>query len=342
MLYVGLDLHERTSTLAILDPNARTEKERMTVRTIKGPLSRVVADLKKIKKARGAFAICYEASTSYGIVYDALATIAERVAVGHPAKLEAIFRSKAKNDRNDAKTLAGLLSLDIVPTVHVPNQDVRGWRRLINCRHSLVKDRTRVKNRIRALLRGLGVEAPENLWTKKSLAWLRTVDFVCSGDAVMRDEYVDRLETVEQAIRRVEGELDARAAAHPGVMLLQTIPGVGPRTAEAMVAWIDDPRRFRSTKSIGNYLGLVPCEDTSAGRRRLGHITKEGPPVIRWLLTQAAWQAVGRVPAVRAFRDRVMRGDPDRKKIATVATMHYLARAMLAMLRDGSVWAPAA
>ena len=71
-------------------------------------------------------------------------------------------------------------------------------------------------------------------------------------------------------------------------------------------------------------------------------MTKEGPPVIRWLLTQAAWQAIGRVPEVRAFRDRVMRDDPDRKKIATVATMHYLARAMLAMLRDGSVWAPAA
>ena len=158
----------------------------------------------------------------------------------------------------------------------------------------------------------------------------------------MRDEYVDRLETTEKAIRRVEDELDARAAPHPGVALLQTIPGVGPRTAEAMVAWIDDPRRFRSTKSIGNYLGLVPCENTSAGRRRLGHMTKEGPPVIRWLLTQAAWQAIGRVPEVRAFRDRVMRDDPDRKKIATVATMHYLARAMLAMLRDGSVWAPAA
>ena len=181
---------------------------------------------------------------------------------------------------------------------------------------------------------------PRNLWTKKSLAWLRTLEFASSSDALMRDVHLAHLTYLEEAIRRVEAELDAIAATHPGVALLQTIPGVGPRTAEAVVAWVDDPRRFRSSKSIGSYFGLVPCQNASADRNHLGRITKAGPPVIRRLLNQAAWQAVRLSPEVRAFRDRIMRDDPERKKKATVATMHYLARVMVAMLRNGTVWAP--
>ncbi len=337
MYYVGLDLHARTSTLAIFAPYAQGKK--ITTRTIRGSLKTVLDAFRSFKEP---YEVCYEASTNYGVVYDTLARSAQRVVVAHPSQLRAIFRSKHKNDRTDAQTLAKLLYADIVPAVHVPSVDVRGWRRLVNHRHGLVHKRTAVKNALRALLRGLDVETPKNLWSKKALAWLRTVDFVCPGDAIMRDDHIEHLDYIEGAIRRAEKALDAIAATNPGVALLRTIPGVGPRTAEAVVAWVDDPRRFRSSKSIGNYFGLVPCQDASADRNRLGHITKEGPAVIRALLTQATWQAITRSPEVRAFRDRIMRNDPERKKKATVATMHYLARTMVAMLRDGAVWAPKA
>ena len=337
MYYVGLDLHARTSTLAIFAPYAKGKK--MTTRTIRGSLKVVLDEFRSFKEP---YEVCYEASTNYGVVHDTLARSAQRVVVAHPSQLRAIFRSKHKNDRTDAQTLAKLLYADIVPAVHVPSVDVRGWRRLINHRHGLVRKRTAVKNALRALLRGLDVETPKNLWTKTALAWLRTVDFACPGDAVMRDDHIAHLDYIEGAIRRAETALDAIAATNPGVALLRTIPGVGPRTAEAVAAWVDDARRFRSSKSIGNYLGLVPCQDSSADRNRLGHITKEGPPVVRALLTQATWQAITLSPEVRAHRDRVMHNDPERKKKATVATMHYLARTMVAMLRDGAVWAPKA
>jgi len=339
MKYVGLDLHARTSTMAIFDPDARTQKGKMTTRTIRGSLRTVLAEMKGFK---GPYEVCYEASANYGVVYDTLAQSAHRVTVAHPSQLRAIYRSKHKNDRADAQTLAKLLYADAIPAVHVPSVDVRAWRRLINHRHGLVHKRTAVKNALRALLRGLDMETPKNLWSKKALAWLRTVDFACPGDAVMRDDHIEHLAYIEGAIRRAETALDTIAAAHPGVALLRTIPGVGPRTAEAVAAWVDDPRRFRSSKSIGNYFGLVPCQDSSADRNRLGHITKEGPAVVRALLTQATWQAVTRSPEVRAYRDRIMHNDPERKKKATVATMHYLSRTMVAMLRDGAVWAPKA
>ena len=120
--------------------------------------------------------------------------------------------------------------------------------------------------------------------------------------------------------------------------LLRTIPGVGPRTAEAFVAHVDDVRRFARVKQVGSYFGLVPCQDASADRNRLGHITKDGPAPVRWLVAEAAWQGRRRSPRIRAFFDRVMRDDPGRKKIALVATANHLTRVMTAMLRSGEVW----
>jgi transposase len=86
-------------------------------------------------------------------------------------------------------------------------------------------------------------------------------------------------------------------------------------------------------RQVGCYLGLVPCQDASADRNRLGHITGDGPATVRKLLCEAAWQAVRRSPSVRAYFERVAGGKPDRRKVALVATAHKLARAMAAMLR---------
>jgi transposase len=82
-------------------------------------------------------------------------------------------------------------------------------------------------------------------------------------------------------LRRLEQELDRRAPQAPAVARLRSIPGVGVRTAEAVAEYIDDPHRFRHAKAVGRYLGLVPCQDQSGDKNRLGHITREGPPVVR-------------------------------------------------------------
>ena len=103
-------------------------------------------------------------------------------------------------------------------------------------------------------------------------------------------------------------------------------------------AELNDVRRFARIKQVGCYFGLVPCQDASAGRERLGHITGDGPPTVRKLLCESAWQSVRRSPAMKAYFDRVTRGDAGRRKIALVATAHKLARVMAAMLRSGEAW----
>jgi len=332
MYYVGLDVHQKRSVLCILNANGQRVREIV----IRGPWPKLFETLATIDRP---FEICYEASCGYGYLHDRLRRVAQRVVVAHPGQLRLIFRAKRKNDRVDAEKLAKLLYLGEVPAVYVPSTDVRGWREMIEHRARLIIKRTRTKNGIRAVLRGGGVVAPKGLWGKRGRRWLRDVTLDHSAQRLRLDMLLDELAHFDQQVRRVEIELSRLADRHPGVQLLRTIPGVGPRTAEAFMAYIDQPDRFTHNKAIGSYLGLVPCQDQSAATNRLGHITGDGPATVRKLLAEAAWQGVRRSLTIRHYFQRVLGSDPQKKKkIALVATAHYLARVMLAMLRTGEVW----
>ena len=224
--------------------------------------------------------------------------------------------------------------------MHVPGEDVRAWRRLIEHRRKLVASRTRAKNAMRALLRSQGLQAPKGLWTRKGMDWLRAVALATPLDELQRDILCEQIGSLTEMLHRAQTLLDDMGRRHPGVRLLQTIPGVGARTAEAVMAYVDDPHRFSRRKAIGCYFGLIPRQDASATTNRLGHITREGPSVVRYLLIEAAWQGIRRSRRLRAFYDRILRDDPGRRKIALVATAHYLLRTMLAMLHTGEIWRP--
>lgn len=333
MYSIGLDAHQGRHVLCILDHHGKRIKEAV----VRGGGAELVAFLRRLGRP---FAICYEASCSYGYLYDLLSGVARRVLVAHPGQLRLIFRSKRKHDRVDARKLATLLFLDQVPTVHVPAGEVRSWRRLIEFRRRLVDKRTQAKNGLRALLRAHGVVGPyrKALWTRKGRAWLAQLEWPERFTALQRDLLLDEVEHADARLKTVEGALNALARRHPGVQLLRTIPGVGPRTAEALVAYLDQVDRFARARQVGAYLGLVPCQDQSHPLNRLGHITREGPPTVRKFLTEAAWRAIQLSPWVRAFFERIQQNDPDRKKIALIATAHYLARVAWAMLRTGETW----
>ena len=224
--------------------------------------------------------------------------------------------------------------------MHVPSLEVRAWRELINGRSQVIAKRTRAKNTLRALLRSAGITPPKQpgLWTKTGLAWLRQLDLPTPSQQLRRDLLLEEIETLLHQVRRLEQQLNHQAQHTPAVAQLRSIPGVGIRTAEAFVAYIDNPARFGRIQQVGSYVGLVPCQDATGEANRLGHITKDGPATLRKLLCEAAWQAVRRDAGMKRYFERIMKEDPDRKKIAIVATAHRLARMMLAMLRGGEVY----
>lgn len=333
MHYVGLDVHQRRSSVCILDGNGKTVKQF----EVRGDWSRLIDRLDG--EVPRPFAVCFEASCGYGYLHEKLSPMASHVSVAHPGQLRLIYRSKHKFDRADASKVAKLLYLDMVPQVHVPDADVRAWRGLIVYRHRLMDRRVGVKNRIRAMLRGLGIACPagKRLWSNKGIRWLKDLPM---GElpALQRDMAAEELQELNQKIARAQKQLDKMADASPAVAVLKTIPGVGNRTAEAVVAYVDDVKRFSRIRKLGSYFGLVPCQDSSAGKERLGHITRDGPPVVRKLLCEAAWRGTRSSPALKAYFQRITHGDTDRRKIAVIATAHHLLRCMGAMLRTGEAW----
>jgi transposase len=327
MLYVGLDVHSRQSSLCILNSAGGTVNEIQ----IKGPRAGVVDRLRQLNEP---FGVCYEASCGYGHLYEALRPLAQHVAVAHPGKLRLIYGSKRKNDRIDAQKLAKLLLLDMVPPVYVPSIDVRAWRSLILLRQRLLQQVVRAKNRIRGVLREHDIVGAKWLWSKKQIAWLESLEL--HPVAKLRLELaVEEFKALQAKVKRIERELQKYADAHPAVALLMTIPGVGIRTAETFIAWVDDVARFRNNRRLGSYFGLVPCQDASADRNRLGHITRDGPPVMRKLICEATWTAIKKCRRFKQFFERVSGGKNERKKIALVATMHRMIKVMGAMLRRG-------
>jgi len=332
MYYVGLDIHQRSTNVEILDCNGKLVKRGEW----KLPWPQLADQLKK--DAPTPFAVCFEASCGYGYLFEEFSKVAQMVKAAHPGSLRLIYKSKRKNNRVDAGKLARLLYLDAVPSVYVPGKETRLWRQTIEFRQSLLIRLVALKNQIRASLRERGIASPKGLWTVKGVTWFKTQGESDDAWALRRDLLVEELCELKKKIKRVELQLKKMSNPRPGTALLMTIPGIGPRTAEALVAYIDNANRFSSVRKAGSYFGWDPCQDASADKNRLGHITRNGPPTVRKLLVEAAWQSVRRSPTIKAFYDRVTHNDPDRKKIAIVATAHYLTRVAVSMLKSGEVW----
>jgi len=258
---------------------------------------------------------------------------------------------KRKTDKDDGLKLARLSAMGQLPTVTLPATRVRQWRSLIAYRHVLVSRRTAVKNNLRSILdrQGLTHACGKTGWTQAAVAALgqlaRPVAEV-SAEELWRGMVpveLQALEQVEQLLQQVEAKLQGLADAEAKVALLRTIPGVGPRLAEVVVARIDDPKRFENRKQVGAYAGLVPRQMESGTMSRTGRITGRGNKLLRGLLVEVSWMMQRYNPHLQHVFDRVCRGSKTRRKIAVVATARRLLVICWAMLRDGTAWrAPSA
>jgi transposase len=253
--------------------------------------------------------------------------------------------SKRKTDKDDARRLAQLFALGQLPTVTVPPPATRQWRALIAARQTLVGRRVAVQNRVRAILVGQGLAAPRGAkaWTGLGLEGIGQFAkplAECGPDELWRgllDLALTELRQVRQRADQAEARLDQLAQQSEAVQLLQTVPGVGPRTAEAIVAHLHEPGRFDSGKQVSAYVGLVPRQYQSGELDRRGRITRRGPALLRKLLVECAWVMLRYNRWARAVYQRLSHGKA-RKKQAIGALARKLLVRCGAMLRDGVPW----
>jgi len=136
----------------------------------------------------------------------------------------------------------------------------------------------------------------------------------------------------------VEKKLDELGAGDEQTQLLQSVPGVGPRLAEAVVCSLDDAKRFKSAAEVGGYAGLVPKLIESGTMSRVGRITRRGPSLLRGMLIEVAWVVWRKNAWAKLFVAKVSRGMKSRKKIAIVALARRLLVKLWAMLRTNTPW----
>ena len=338
--YIGFDMDSK-KTVACVVQNGKKD----IYATIGPDIGSMKRFLRQQKRDHSRVHLTFEISGQAGFIYDSLIDSVDTITVANPSKMTWIYRTAKKNDRIDAHKMAVLLSIGEVPAVYMPGKEIRQWRETILHRKKIICKRVQVKNRIRATMKSQGYSKPlakGSWWKKANILWIRSVCDqnvgVCDLWHMHVSNLLDEFELLGNQLKRVTRYLDGYLSKNPGGKLLMSVPGVGPRTAEAVLAYTDDVSRFGNYKQYCSYFGLTPKLDESGSCRRLGHISKHGPSVVRWVICESSWMAIRKSTGLRKFYERVMCGQDGRKKIAIVAVARKLLSIMRAMLMTGELF----
>ena len=261
-----------------------------------------------------------------------LAELGIEVWIGDATEIKTQRVRKQKTDREDARLLLRLLRENNFPRIWLPSAENRDLRQLLWHRHRLVQMRTRIMNQLQALAMNEGQRRKKKLWSEAGRAQLAKLP-LATWASRRRKDLLELLDRMNPSIEELTAMVEQEAKKWPEVLRLMTHPGVGPLTALAFVLIIGTPERFQCGKQISSYVGLIPEEDSSAGHQRLGHITKQGSALLRFLLGEAA-QAATHCDA--DWRRRYMHLAVRRQRnIAKVAMARRLAVRLYWMWRNG-------
>ena len=251
--------------------------------------------------------------------------------LGDAAKIRASVVRRQKTDRRDAEHLMDLLRENRFPRIWVPTLEERDVRQLLIHRHKQVQQRTRTKNQLQAMALSSGVQKKRKLWSPAGREELEQLPLLTYASA-RRKCLLEALDQLEADI----GELDRRVAEQvrqrPEAVRLMTHPGVGPVTALALVLTLGPTERFASAKQVGSYFGLIPSEQSSGGKQRLGKISKQGSSFLRFLLVEAGQTAARLDPQLKRFYRRL--AARKNRSLAKVAVARKLATRLYLMLRE--------
>ncbi len=321
MQYIGLDVHKEFCVATQMDKEGNLIQETEKIATSREALQEYFSTVDE-----GMVAI--ESTGVWEYVYEILDSLGLDVKLVNPVKARAIAEAKIKTDTVDSQILAHLLRSNLIPEVYTGTKDMRELKRLVKEHVFLKKQTTRLKNRIRSELLRRGIKPEMNIFTQNGRSYLRSLEI----SSVQRE--LNILEGIEEEITSLDGELRSYQKDNHDVHLLTSMPGIGDYTALSLISVIGDIDRFSSSEKLSSYLGLVPSTHQSGDTTYHGHITKEGPAHIRWLLIQSAWTHVRycKESSLSAFYRRIARKKGKRKAI--VATARKMTRVIYWMLRN--------
>jgi transposase len=316
-IVMGLDQHRAQITAEWLD-------------TATGEVSRArvaPAHREAVRRFLGRFdgqdlEVALEATTGWRFVVEELQRVGARVHLAEPAETSALRGNKkrAKSDRADARHLRELLMVGRLPECWIPPEHLLDLRARVRLRHTLVDQRGEWQQRIHAVLYHHGLPPHRGgLLTADGRAWLASVAL----PAVAREQITVALcmiDALDVQLVPIDTELRAYARRQVGCKALMRHYGIGALTAVTILAELGDARRFSSSREAVRYGGMDITVHQSDQRRAPGHLSRQGPPALRWALYEAA-QAASRT------------GSPDRDYYLQAAQRLGHNRACLAIAR---------
>lgn len=324
MRIVGCDLHAAQQSIAMLDRESgeiveKTLKhEGTTVRDFYAGLPPPVV-------------VGIEATGSMGWFLRLMEELGVTCQVGDPAKIRKVETRRQKHDRRDAALLLELLTDDRFPSIWMPPSELYDLRALLLHRDQWVRMRTRVKNALQGLALGHGIRRGAGLWSRGGQATLAALPLAPHAGR-RRSELQALNDHLTKHIDELDQQVSAQARTRPQACRLMTHPGVGPVTALATEVILGDPSRFVDAKAVASYVGMIPSEYSSGARQRLGKLTKQGNPMLRFLWCEAAIHAVQRDAALGRFYRRKLQQKGLGK--ARVAVARKLGIRLWILLRD--------
>lgn len=330
MIHVGVDLHQRFCYMTALEASGKVLQA--------GAVSNERPALRKyFRQFRGKrVQVAVEACGFWPAFREVVEPEVKRLVLVHPQRVKAIASAKLKNDRVDSQTLAHLLRCDLLPESWKADRTTQARRQQVRLRATLVRQRTRLKNQVHAVLHQQGLRSPvTDLFGKRGRRWLAGVQLPAAARESV-NVCLRMIDSYGEEIQKQNLQLSERAKHDGRVPWLLSIPGIGECSAMMLLAEIGDIGRFQNKEALCSYAGLVPRVRESAGKAARGGITRQGSPWMRWIMVEAAQVATRCSPAARHYYERLLR--KKHKHVARVALARKLLIAVYALLHDGVVF----
>ena len=325
MIHVGVDLHQRFCYMTALDARGR----QLNAQAVPNQAEALRGYFRQF---RGRVQVAVEACGFWPAFREAVEGEVERLRLVHPQRVKAIASAKLKNDRVDSATLAHLLRCDLLPEAWMADAATRELRQQVRLRASLVRQGTRLKNQVHAILHQHGLRSPvSDLFGKAGRGWLAQAPLPGMARQAV-EVYCAVLDDLRTHIAAQDRALRQRAREDKRVPLLMTVPGIGMYSAVLLLAELGDIRRFPDKEAVCSYAGLVPWVRESGDKGKRGSITRAGSRWLRWILVEAACTAERTSPAVQRWMRG--RGRGKHPHVVRVAVARKLLVAVWAMLRD--------
>lgn len=313
-IYIGLDVHLKSWSVSLYS-------DEFELKTFSQPPKADLLGNYLHKHYPGAkFKAVYEAGFSGFTTQRQLSSMGIECQVIHAADVPSSDKEKRqKTDKIDSRKLAKSIRNNELKGIYIPSIEMQEDRNLLRARQKIVRDKTRVKNRIKSYLKFQGVnqlEFEERKWGKKYIASLKSMNFATKSATFAFQAYLNELEFLEGQEKILDQqikELSKTERYSENVVLLLSVPSIGLTSAMILLTEIGDMTRFKRLDDLCSFFGLIPNCHSSGEKDRVGHITARCNQFLKSIIVECAWVAMRKDPALlQCYKELLVRMDSNK------------------------------